>query len=398
MAGSSIRLRQWWDGTVAEGLRSAGTTAADAGLALGVALAISLPFVLPRSPGDVPVTWLGFVLALGTAVPLLWRTRAPFATALVISGFTMAVAVYRMPGQPLSYGLLIALYAVANHAGCRRRVLVLVLVLAGISVAALLRSEDALNYAFTMVLHAGAYGLGVMARLRRAYTSELEDRARRLERERAAHVERARAAERARIAHDMHDVLAHAVSLMVVQAEAGPVAVQAGPQRATETFDAIAAAGRDAMSQLRRLLGALNQDQAATPTLRISAIPGLADQIARTGMDVNVSMPDDLRPAPPEVEAAAFRIVQEALTNVIKHAQARNTEVRLAVDGDMLTVSVRDDGRGTRRDEQEPGYGLIGIRERAAACHGTATAGPAPHGSGFLVSARLPLTAPRDAS
>ncbi|MGH3466783.1 MAG: histidine kinase, partial [Thermocrispum sp.] len=134
----------------------------------------------------------------------------------------MAVAVYRMPGQPLAYGLLIALYTVACYAGRRQRLFVLVLVLAGISVAALLRSEAPINYAFPMLVHAGAYALGSMARLRQAYTAELQDRARRLERERAAHVERAKAAERARIAHDMHDVLAHAVSLMVVQAEAGP--------------------------------------------------------------------------------------------------------------------------------------------------------------------------------
>jgi signal transduction histidine kinase len=181
----------------------------------------------------------------------------------------------------------------------------------------------------------------------------------------------------------MHDILAHAVSLMVVQAEAGPVVVRSDPERAERAFDAIAHAGRDAMVQLRRLLGVLKADEAQRlPQPTLAELPDLV------GDSASLEVTGERRPVPPDTEVAVYRIVQEALTNTVKHARARQVAVRLEWGREELVVSVADDGQGPSATVAG-GYGLIGIRERAAACGGTAEAGPRADG-GFEVRARLP--------
>ena len=181
----------------------------------------------------------------------------------------------------------------------------------------------------------------------------------------------------------MHDILAHAVTLMVVQAEAGPVVVRRDPERAELAFEAIADAGRDAMTQLRRLLGVLKADEAQRlPQPTLDELPGL---VAGTA---SLEVTGERRPVPPDTEIAVYRIVQEALTNTVKHARAQHVAVRLNWSADELEVSVVDDGQGPQATVAG-GHGLVGIRERAAACGGTAEAGPRP-GGGFEVRARLP--------
>jgi signal transduction histidine kinase len=202
------------------------------------------------------------------------------------------------------------------------------------------------------------------------------------------------ATERARIARDMHDVLAHAVSLMIVQAEAGAVVVRSSPERAEKALDAIAGAGRDAMVQLRRTLGMLKEDQdtgVRTPQPTLAAIPALIDQVRETGVVASFTASGVQRALPPDTEVAAYRIVQEALTNTLKHAAART--VTVALDwGDELIITVRDDGSGAGAlDIAGAGSGLIGIRERAAACGGSADARAGA--DGFTVTASLPVTA-----
>jgi signal transduction histidine kinase len=193
----------------------------------------------------------------------------------------------------------------------------------------------------------------------------------------------------------MHDILAHAISTMVVQAEAGPVAVRASPARAERAFEAIAEAGRDSMVQLRRLLGLLDSEpkagvQAPTPT--VAAIPALVDRMNQAGLRVTLAAQGEPRALPADTALAAYRIVQEALTNTLKHAEACSATVQLAWSDTDLLLTVTDDGRGgngARGSSDGEGHGLIGIRERAAACGGHAKAGPGPHG-GFRVSACLP--------
>jgi len=389
---------QSWFTQAAARLRTANPYAVDTALAALVLFAVSLQWMFPDE-GDDPLSWQGWLLGAATAVPLVWRRRRPFATAWVVSAATPAMAVYHAPPPDVVWGGLVVLYTLAARSPVWQRRLML----AGWLVGATLTMQHKENarpfeYAFHLLTVLCAYGLGTLARVQRAYTTEVEDRARRLERERAADTARALAQERARIARDMHDVLAHAVSLMVVQAEAGPVVVRSDPDRAEASFEAIAAAGRDAMAQLRRILGVLKEEQRSgtSPQPSVAALPGLVRQVAEsTGLHVELRTEGEPYAMPPDAEAAAYRVAQEALTNTVKHAYASHATVELHWAEDHLTLTVTDDGRGPTAPGG--GHGLIGIRERATACGGSAETGRGPDG-GFRVVVRLPATADRQAA
>ncbi|GHF44150.1 sensor histidine kinase [Streptomyces griseosporeus] len=390
--------RRPWISGARDRLRAAPRYAVDAALAALVLFAVSLPWIFPEHGGD-RLSWQGWLLGAATAVPLVWRRRAPFATAWAVSAATPAMAVLHAPPPHVMYGGFVALYTLAVLGRPWQRRLMLAGWLCGVAVTMTHKQEpQPYEYAFQLLSVAAAYGFGILARVQRAYTAELEDRARRLERERAADAERARAQERARIARDMHDILAHAVSLMVVQAEAGPVVVRSDPARAEAAFDAIAASGRDAMTQLRRILGVLKEQPGAAvfPQPGLAALPELVRRVgASAGLRTELRTTGTPRPLPPDTEIAAFRVAQEALTNTVKHAYASRAEVELGWTEETLTLTVTDDGRGPAGTPG--GHGLIGVRERAAACGGTAEAGRAP-GGGFRVVVRLPLSADRQAA
>jgi len=382
----------------------------DTALAALVLFAASLQWMFPDE-GDDRLSWQGFLLAVGTAVPLVWRRRAPFLSACAVSVFTPAMALYHAPPPNVAYGGLVALYTVAVLCPPAQRRVMLVCWLVGAALTMMAKEHaQPFEYAFHLTSYLGAYALGILTRVQSAYTAALEDRARRLERERASDTARATAQERARIARDMHDILAHAVSLMVVQAEAGPVVVRSDPERAEAAFDAIATSGRDAMRQLRRILGVLKEEQANGTSARlpqpgIAALAELVGQVAQsTGLRVELRTTGTPRPLPPDTEVAAYRVVQEALTNTVKHAYASSARVELEWTEDALTLTVTDDGRGPVRSPGDPGavaapggHGLIGIRERAAACGGSARSGRGP-GGGFQVAVRLPAAADRQAA
>ncbi|WP_406471642.1 sensor histidine kinase [Streptomyces sp. NBC_01615] len=382
----------------------------DTALAVLVLFAASLQWMFPDE-GDDRLSWQGFLLAVGTAVPLVWRRRAPFLSACAVSVFTPAMALYHAPPPNVAYGGLVALYTVAVLCPPAQRRVMLVCWLVGAALTMMAKEHaQPFEYAFHLTSYLGAYALGILTRVQSAYTAALEDRARRLERERASDTARATAQERARIARDMHDILAHAVSLMVVQAEAGPVVVRSDPERAEAAFDAIATSGRDAMRQLRRILGVLKEEQANGTSARlpqpgIAALAELVGQVAQsTGLRVELRTTGTPRPLPPDTEVAAYRVAQEALTNTVKHAYASSARVELDWTEDALTLTVTDDGRGPVRSPGDPGavatpggHGLIGIRERAAACGGSARSGRGP-GGGFQVAVRLPAAADRQAA
>ncbi|MGW0911209.1 sensor histidine kinase [Streptomyces sp. NPDC002784] len=382
-----------WLAPAAARLRTANPYVVDAALAALVLFAASLQWLFPDD-GDHRLTWRGWLLAAATALPLVWRRRAPFAAACAVSLATPAMAWYHAPPPDVMYAGLVVLYTMAAQGRAWQRRFMLTGWILGV-VLTMQHKEEPLpfEYAFQLLSVVGAYGLGMLARVQRAYTAALVDRTRRLERERAADTARATAQERARIARDMHDILAHAVSLMVVQAEAGPVVMRTDPVRAEAAFDAIAATGRDAMAQLRRILGVLKEEEREggarrLPQPGVAALPGLVRQVTgSTGLRVDLRSAGQPRPLPPDTEVAAFRIVQEALTNTVKHACASSATVALDWAEDALTLSVTDDGRGP--SGPGGGHGLIGIRERAAACGGTARAGRGQDG-GFRVVVRLP--------
>ncbi|MUN41150.1 sensor histidine kinase [Actinomadura litoris] len=364
-----------------------------------IAAAVAVPVFVPFASAP-EVTPLGVVLNLGTVVPLVWRRRAPFAVAVVVACFAMGVSLHAQPGQNLQYGGLVAIYTLADLGRHRwQRWGFIGALVATIPPGALLvKDNDAAEFMFTLLLPVTAFLLGTLARTARERSDALVERSAQLEREREAEAARAAAEERSRIARDMHDVLAHAVSIMVVQAEAGPVVVRSDPDQAERVFDAIADAGRDAMAQLRRMLGVLKEEQdhgVRAPQPTIGELPGLVEHVDRTQVHVRLAVEGGSRAVPAEVDLAAYRIVQEALTNTVKHADAREAEVRLRWTEHELEITVTDDGQGDAGADpgwRRGGSGLIGIRERVAACGGTVEAGPLP-GGGFRVSARLPHAA-----
>ncbi|MGK5549545.1 sensor histidine kinase [Streptomyces sp. URMC 127] len=394
--------------------------AVDALITAVVQVAVTIPFVVPRSADVPPATWAFYGMTTLSVLPLLWRSRAPLACLLAI---TVAGFVYLPmdgPGQPMPYSPLVAIFTIAAQGGAVQRRVTVVLGLPLVAVAVALKTNTAREYLFAFFLFSMVYVLGVLARTRQAYTQAVEARAAALERAREQEAARAAERERARIAREMHDVLSHAVSLMVVQAEAGPLVVRSDPDRAEAAFDAIAGAGRDAMVQLRRMLGVLKENPGEnhsgrsghpgrgedaghgsrrTPQPTLAGLPGLVDQVRRTGLSVVLLTEGEPQSLAADVQVTVYRVVQEALTNVLKHSDARNVTVRLAwgpPGGDRLSgrlsVTVADDGSGVRKPGGKgSGRGLIGIRERAAAHGGTASAGPGPDGRGYRVCLRLPL-------
>jgi signal transduction histidine kinase len=384
-----------WKAALAFHLRSASTYTVDTALAAAVAVPVSVQFNNSSPGGPTP---LGVLLNVGTVVPLIWRRRAPFAVAVTVATFAVLVSAYHRPGQDLQYGGLVVTYTVADLGRRWQRwaflgSLILVLVLGGL----LVQHYDAADWMLTLLLPLSAYLLGTLARISRGRSEAQQERADQLARGREGDAARAAADERARIARDMHDLLAHAVSIMVVQAEAAPLVLRTDPDRAERAFDAIAEAGRDAMVQLRRMLGVLKEEHDAgvrSPPPTVAGIPALVAHTESTSLRVDLRTEGQPCRLPADAEVAAYRIVQEALTNTVRHAGARSAAVRLAwTDADLL-ISITDDGRGMDgavAGSQTGWHGLIGIRERAAACGGSAESGPAPAG-GFQVTARLPYT------
>ncbi|MEV1019714.1 sensor histidine kinase [Streptomyces sp. NPDC050264] len=255
---------------------------------------------------------------------------------------------------------------------------------------------------FQMVPFALAWVLGDSLRTRRAYLAQLEERANRLEKEREAQSKVAVAAERARIARELHDVVAHNVSVMVVQADGAAYVLDQAPDQAKKALETISGTGRQALAEMRRLLGVLRTGEHEeggeyVPQPDVEQIEDLVDQVRTSGLPVDFKVEGTPRPLPSGVELTAYRIVQEALTNTRKHGGPNaGASVRLVYFDDGLGLLVEDDGQGAPHELYEDGgadgrgHGLIGMRERIGMVGGTLDAGPRP-GGGFRISALLPL-------
>ncbi|MEU6122617.1 sensor histidine kinase [Streptomyces sp. NPDC047123] len=255
---------------------------------------------------------------------------------------------------------------------------------------------------FQIVPFALAWVLGDSIRTRRAYLAQLEERAARLEREREAQSKVAVAAERARIARELHDVVAHNVSVMVVQADGAAYVMDTAPDQAKKALETISGTGRQALAEMRRLLGVLRTGEPEesgeyVPQPDVEQLDELIEQVRTAGLPVDFKVEGTPRPLPSGVELTAYRIVQEALTNTRKHGgENAGASVRLVYFDDGLGLLVEDDGKGAPHELYEDGgadgsgHGLIGMRERVGMVGGTLDAGPRP-GGGFRISALLPL-------
>ena len=362
---------------------------------------------LPENEGYRDGTGVSVVLALAATVPLVWRRLHPAAVMAVVAAAMGIHGWLLFPGTGPFLGLLAALYAVAAYGSPRAARLSLAFVI-GVQPIAVAHPDDP-NFnswgdvLVGVVIFTAVWVFGDSRRVRRLHLEVAEERAARAERE---HDERARAAvheERTRIAREMHDIVAHSVSVMVVQAGAARRMVTRDAAAAMVAAGEVEETGRAALRDMRRVIGVLRADgdQAADEARASAALepqPGMGDvtELVATcrdaGLDVRVRTDGEVRPLPSGVELAAYRIIQEALTNTRKHAGPARAEVRIAYDDDALTVVVADDGRGLGLDADPDGtgHGLPGMRERVTVYGGDLDAGPHP-GGGFRVRARLPL-------
>jgi signal transduction histidine kinase len=253
----------------------------------------------------------------------------------------------------------------------------------------------------TELLVVAPWALGSLTRTRRAYVAELVDRGHRLEREATQRAELAAVEERTRIAREMHDVVAHGLSVMIVQADGASYAVSKDPASAAGALEAISATGRESLAEMRRMLGLLRSDDVTgnRPQPGMADLAALLEQSRAAGSDVTADLEEPLPAFGPGVGLTVYRIVQEGLTNVRKHAgpRARVTvtiravgERREAGRAAEVLVEVSDDGRGPAADDVD-GHGVIGMRERVAVHGGRLSAGPRP-GGGFLLRAEIPLS------
>ncbi len=381
------------------------------------------PLLQPQGCGCPPVRWWGYGLVLTQCLPLVWRRRFPVWTAVLI-GIALAVqGEVALPEPVLPFAGLVALYTVAAHA--RRKQAVLAAVLTAVVLLVILvvdPAADAQDYTVLYLIFATAWLLGDSARSRRERALQLEESAAQLRLTRNAEAQRVVVEERNRIAREMHDVVAHHVSLMVVQAEAGPVVLPGAPDKAVEVFDSISATGKQALAQMRQLLGVLRTEDAAgrAPQPGVHGLDELAAAVREAGLPVELVVTGSGLPLPAGVDLSAYRIVQEALTNCLRHAGPARAWVSLDYGGQTLRLSVIDDGVGAdgvgadgvgvdgvgadgvgangvgadgvgaNGHTPAAGNGLVGMGERARLLGGRVHAGPRPDG-GWEVRAELPL-------
>lgn len=355
---------------------------------LGLGALLLAVTILSLTGHEQPV--LRSALAFAATVPLLRRRRQPLTVLVLVAAVTVTMVALNAWFVPLQ--LAVALYTVA--ATSRPRFAVTSGIVSIVAVAGAEATEPHLrpgDVAWRVVFLAAAWLFGNSISSRRAYMHELEEKANRLEREHEAQTRRATAEEQARIARELHDIVAHSLSVIAVQAAAAEDALEDEPSPAREPLAAIATVARSALGDLRRVVGALREGAAELePPPTIRHLGPLVERVRSTGLAVALDVEGDSRPLAAAVELSAYRIVQEALTNTLKHADATQVHV-LVRYGEQLELEIHDNGpnRGSSPNNAG-GNGIIGMSERATMLGGDLTAAPASDG-GFTVRARFPI-------
>lgn len=349
-------------------------------------------FALRGEAGPAGAEWTAMFV---TTLPLAWRTVCPLPVVVITTtGFALAALLGLDPAEPLVVTLapILAVYSLGAHSGLWA-ISVGGLVALACAVVARAAAGDFSGTALTAIAVLGALVVGRAVRALGFETDVLQARAVELERERDEEARTAVAAERARIARELHDVIGHSISVMGVQAGAVRRRLAPGQEREREALEAVERVGRDAVAEMQRLLGFLRDDdegsaRGALPTLQ--RVDELAAQLRAAGLDVELRLEADVGDLPPGRALAAFRVVQEALTNVLKHAPVARVQVTVRRSAGELEINVVDDGEPSAGDPRSHGgYGLVAMRERVTMYGGTLDAGRRPEG-GFAVSARLP--------
>ncbi|HSH58993.1 MAG TPA: sensor histidine kinase [Acidimicrobiales bacterium] len=337
-------------------------------------------------------------LLAAITVPLLVRRRYPLPVMVVVSSASWLQ--YELGGELFQpwFANLLGLYAVTAHAPLREAVaggFVFAASVLAIDIPRLARGDPIGEVVPAWFVLGGLWGFGRWMRRRRQETEALTERAAALEREREREAQIAVAQERARIARELHDLVAHSMGVIVIQSQGAQRVLERDAEAVRDALVSIEAAGRQGMAELRRLLGMLtsvDEAQELSPQPTLERLDELVERVRAPGLAVDLQRNGTVRPVPPGVELAAYRIVQEALTNVLKHARATRVEIKLEYLPTRIDVEVTDDGAGAPAPSAN-GRGLLGMRERVSVYGGMLEVGEVP-GSGFRVLASLPVETP----
>jgi signal transduction histidine kinase len=335
--------------------------------------------------------WLNVAAVVAGTVPLAWRRRAPLVAALAVSAALAGRALLSDPLEvyPTTLALLVTAYSVASYAPLRDALLAAGFAALALSVAVVegtgtAATPDPLPAA---ILYGTVWLVGRVVGVR-------HQRAEELHRSRDAHAAEAVAEERARIARELHDAVSHSLAAIALQSGGARNVLDHDPERARDSLAAIERAARQGLEEMRRMLGLLGGADAGaslTPQPGIGRLDELVQAVRAAGVDVRATVAGEIRPLPAAVDVSAYRLLQEALTNVMKHARATEASVLVRYRPEALEIEVEDDGDGPGGDPDSGGFGLVGMRERMHVLGGSVEAGPRQPGPGFRVAARVPL-------
>ncbi|MEA2284061.1 MAG: hypothetical protein QOJ21_104 [Solirubrobacteraceae bacterium] len=337
-------------------------------------------------------------LVLLMTLPLAARRRFPLGIPLLAIAAMGISSIWHVPDETsFAVGVvMLSMYSVAAHTELAKALVGLGAMLGLFIVGTIVDDNGVEDLLFVSIISGGVWATGRMVRSRRQLAAALADRNVLLEHEQEARARQAVAEERTRIARELHDVVAHSVSVMVVQAGAERRALGDERQSTREVLEAIEETGRQALTEMRRLLGMLRKDDdelALAPQPSMEHLELLVSQVREAGMPVQLELEGEPVPLPPGVDLSAYRIVQEALTNALKHAGPARARVRVRYRHDELELEILDDGPGplaATNGADPDGHGLVGMRERVSLFGGDLAAGQRREG-GYAVRARLPL-------
>jgi signal transduction histidine kinase len=343
-------------------------------------------------------SWAAGLLLVAENAILVARRSHPVAVWAIAGTMVSIYGLGPYPDPWLHYGAMVSLYSVAAHSSrstSRRAAVATALIIVGVLLVDG-GNADVVDWTGVLVTSAAAWLLGENVRTQRAYAEEMTARAEEAERRRDDEARRAVAEERLRLARELHDVTAHHVSVMAIQAEAGQALLPDDPERAAQTLGRIAASAREALDDMRRLLGALRDDgdqdaQGRSPQPGLAALPKLVEEMERAGVPVVLRVEGTPQKLRSSVDVSAYRIVQEALTNVMRHAPGAHAQVVVRFDPESVHIVVSNDqkAKGEASPRNGHGLGLVGMRERAVLLGGRLVAGP-DGDDRFVVRARLP--------
>lgn len=363
-------------------------------VALALAVAVQAEIWIWWVEAEQGATPLAAVFGLALAVPLVWRRRRRLpALVACVAVYAAWILVSPPRGSLAPYlVLLVATYSVAAHGSARASWVGLALSVAAEVLLVVRTTNDLADYAFILTFLVGSWLAGRGMRIRQQRADELFRRAVRAEVEREEQAREAVAAERGRIARELHDVISHSVSVMVVQAGAAEQVLDSDPDQVRTSLRAIQQTGRDARLELRRMLGLLRTGEDGPglgPQPGLAQLADLAAHLRSSGVRLDVRTEGAPVPLPAGLDLAAYRIAQEAVTNALRHAGPGRVSVTISYGRDVLEIDVADDG-GPGGADAGDGFGLRGMAERAALYGGTLEHGPRA-GGGYRVHSRLPL-------